>query len=145
MVRRLLVVSAMAAAALIVANSEYDNPDRQQIRSTSQSAVLAWMNDGPPGLYRYLGSETRAYCAVDEVARNLTYRIDPTAWAGTQVFRIDGDEAEAMVSLVIDGRKYDEKWSFVQEAGSWRVNILPSFGGCTDPDQIPSLPQTGFV
>lgn len=82
--------------------------------------------------------------SLGEVARQLTYRIDPSAWTGTQGIHIDGEEAEAMVGLTIDGREYDEEWTFVREGASWKVNILPSLGVCTDPAyQVPTFRKSG--
>lgn len=61
MMGRFIAATVIASAMLIVAHND-GNSHEQQIKQTSRSAVLAWMDEGAPGLYDYLTSETKGWC-----------------------------------------------------------------------------------
>lgn len=126
------LVVLLAAAACGGDDDSAGDARPSQVGAMSETAVDAWIAEGPAGLHGYLAASVAEHCTEAGLEAALADQKTPTAWRNTKDFSFPSStEATATVIIVRDGKDVDQAWSFAREGNSWKITGMPGLAECS--------------
>ncbi len=128
-----LPVLVTGGLLLVTACSGGGDPDQRvgQIGGVSELATYAYTDAGAEGLYDYLSEDVTHACTKEQVTEALAEHEQPTGWQQIKDVKFQSvDTATATVILTYNDERQEERWTFVREGTSWRIDIIPGLESC---------------